>query len=72
MGKVGGQERRPHVSLQMVWGPELLLGPWEGWDHNTPTQRLGEHSLTKLGLETCRAVPTTFQRNKRLFFNKGS
>lgn len=49
-------------------GPRMLLGPWEGWDHNTPTQRLEEHSFTKLGLEICRAVPTTFQRNKKHYF----
>lgn len=73
IGRVGVQERRPHTSLQVIRGPEMLLGPWEGWDHNTPAQRLGEHSFTKLGLEICRAVPTTFQRNKRtLFFNKES
>lgn len=57
---------------QLSWTiQELLPGPWEGGDHSTPAQRLGEHSLPWLGLEIQEAGPTTFQRNKKtIIFNK--
>lgn len=45
IGKVGGQERRPHRSLQMIWGPAL---PWAPGKAGTIVlqPRLGEHLLT--------------------------
>lgn len=57
---------------QLSWTiQELLPGPWEGGDHSTPAQRLGEHLLPWLGLEIHEAGPTTFQRNKKtIIFNK--